>query len=76
MQGGRFVQVQARAVLAMAHQALGHSEEARTALVRAQDVFPAKIATPANGDYGVAWHEWLILQIHLREARALIERPL
>jgi hypothetical protein len=60
----------------MAEQALGHGEAARTALARALDVAPDKIETPTNGDYGAGWYEWLILQIHLREARTLIEGPL
>ena len=73
LKAGRFVKIQARAVLAMAEHALGHREAARTALDRALDVAPDKIETPKNGDYGPGWYEWLILQIHLREARTLIE---
>ena len=73
LQGGRFVQIQTHAVQAMALHASGHDEEARTALARALDVAPAKIATPAKGDYGGAWHEWLMLHIHLREARTCLE---
>jgi serine/threonine-protein kinase len=74
LQAGRFVLVEAHTFLAMAHQALGHRQEARAELSRALEVAPAKIATPARGDYGTAWHEWLMLQIHLREAKELIER--
>jgi hypothetical protein len=76
LKAGRFVNIQAHAVLAMAEHALGHREAARTALDRALDVAPAKIQTPTNGDYGPGWYDWLILQIHLREARTLIEGPL
>jgi tetratricopeptide (TPR) repeat protein len=72
-QTGRFVPVQAHAIRAMAHEALGHHDKAREALARARDVAPGKIATPTNGDYGGSWHEWLMLHIYLREARTLIE---
>ena len=74
--GGRFVKIQAYAVQAMAHHALGHAQEARLAFARALNVAPAKIATPTNGDYGGGWYEWLMLQIHLREARGLIDGAL
>ena len=70
---GGFLLVQAHTVLAMARHALGRHDEARTALDRAMKVAPALIATPADGDYGGTWHEWLMLHIHLREARLLIE---
>ncbi len=72
LQGGRFIRVQSTAILAMAHHALGHVAEARQALNQARTVAPTKIQAPPNGDYGV-WHEWLILQLHLREAESLIE---
>jgi serine/threonine protein kinase/Tfp pilus assembly protein PilF len=69
---GRFVSVQAHAVLAMSHHSLDHREEARAALFRALTVAPPKTAIPSDGNYGV-WHEWLTLQINIREAQALIE---
>jgi tetratricopeptide (TPR) repeat protein len=72
LQGGRFIRVQSSAILAMAHHAQGHAAEARQALNQARTVAPTKIQTPPNGDYG-PWHEWLILQLHLREATSLIE---
>jgi tetratricopeptide (TPR) repeat protein len=75
LQAGRFVLVEAHALLALAHHALGHGPEARAELARAHEVAPAKIATPTNGDYGAAWHEWLMLQIYLREAKERIEAP-
>ena len=72
LQGGRYLRVQAHAVLAMAHHELGHAPEARQALTLARTIAPAKIQSPPNGDYGV-WHEWLLLQLHLREAASLVE---
>jgi tetratricopeptide (TPR) repeat protein len=69
---GRFVPIQAHTTLALAHHSLGQHDRAREALDRALTFAPAKIAVPVNGDYG-AWHEWLTLHIHIREARALIE---
>ena len=72
IKAGRFVRVQAYAVLAMAHHSLGHLSEAREALNQARTVAPTKTQIPPNGDYG-SWHEWLTLQIHLREASSMIE---
>ncbi len=72
LQGGRYLRVQAHAVLAMAHHALSHAPEARQALTLARTVATSKIQPPPNGDYGV-WHEWLFLQLLLREATSLIE---
>jgi serine/threonine protein kinase/Tfp pilus assembly protein PilF len=71
VKAGRFVSVQANATLAMAHQSLGHYDAAHAALSRALTVAPPKIAVPTDGNYGT-WHEWLILQINIREARTLL----
>lgn len=71
LQAGRFVRIQAHAVLAMALQAAGHVLEARKALNLARTVAPSKFQTPPDGDYG-SWNEWLILNIHLREATLMV----
>lgn len=73
---GRFVPILSHAVRAMAHQALGQPEEAQAALAQALTVAPAKIAAPTHGDYGPNWPEWLMLQLHLREARSSVESTL
>jgi hypothetical protein len=70
---GRYLQIQANAVRAMAHHALGQAEAARADLNRARTVAPVKLEVPADGDYSVRWHEWLILKYLLREAADLIE---
>jgi WD40 repeat protein/tetratricopeptide (TPR) repeat protein len=55
---------------AMAESRLGHVEAARTRLDDARRALEA-IAPPA-ADLGAAWHDWLICQVALREAEAVI----
>jgi tetratricopeptide (TPR) repeat protein len=62
--------VLAYAVLAMSHQHLHQSIEARDALTKAQET---KLPTLENGDLGGNWSDWIIAQTLMREARALIK---
>ncbi len=74
VQAGRFARVLANTILALAECAGGRKTESLQALQTARTVAPGKIQKPADGDYGGSWHEWLILQILLRESSAAIER--
>ncbi len=59
-----------RLYLAMSEQKLGHAEQARPLLAEARQ---ASDGLKANvRDWGISWSDWLICQIALREAEALI----
>jgi tetratricopeptide (TPR) repeat protein/predicted Ser/Thr protein kinase len=68
----RMVDVQTRAVLAMAVHELGDDKTAHKWLKEALEIAPAKIEIPSNGDYSGSWPEWLVLNLHLREAQSLL----
>ena len=65
--------VQAYSVLALAQYRLNHADEARAALSKAGEIAEGKLAKRGSGDLGPDWHDWIIAQILLREARGLIE---
>jgi tetratricopeptide (TPR) repeat protein len=66
--------VPAHLIQAMAHQKLGHAEEARKALGKARVLMAdSKFPHAEGGDLGDSWHDWLICQHLYREAVALIE---
>jgi tetratricopeptide (TPR) repeat protein len=65
--------VQAYSVLAMALHKLNQAGEAREALSKATEVAGAKLPRIESGDLGPSWHDWIIAQTLLREAKALIE---
>jgi tetratricopeptide (TPR) repeat protein len=67
--------VQAGAVLAMAQQRLGQTNEARTALAKAKQIAETKLPKPGSGDLGPDWQDWIISHTLLREAQDLIEAP-
>jgi tetratricopeptide (TPR) repeat protein len=73
-QPGRYLNIEVRALQALAHHASGRREEARQWLAAAQEFAPAKLRPPANGDYGEFWREWLMLHVLVREAEQ-IENP-
>jgi serine/threonine protein kinase/tetratricopeptide (TPR) repeat protein len=64
------------AVVAMAHDGLGRSEQAKAALASAQACME-KMPDPAKGQlFGTDnWHDWLHAQILYREAEALLKKP-
>ena len=58
------------AILAMAHQRLGHADEARTSLGPAREILAKK---PQDAMRNWSWRDWLHSEILCREAEALIE---
>jgi len=52
---------------------LNHADEARAAMGKAGEIAEGKLAKRGSGDLGPDWHDWIIPQILLREARGLIE---
>jgi WD40 repeat protein/tetratricopeptide (TPR) repeat protein len=65
--------VQAYSVLAMALHRLNKTGEAREALSKATELAGAKLPRLDSGDLGPNWHNWIIAQTLLREAKVLIE---
>ena len=65
--------IQAYSVLALALHRLNQAGEAREALSKATELAGAKLPRLDSGDLGPDWHDWIIAQILLREAKGLIE---
>jgi hypothetical protein len=65
--------IQAYSVLALALHRLNQAREAREALSKATELAGAKLPGLESGDRGPDWHNWIIAQTLLREARGLIE---
>ena len=61
----------ARALLALAQYRLGQTAEARASLARAEVLAEEKLPKPGT-DLGGAWHDVLVSQMLLREAREVI----
>jgi tetratricopeptide (TPR) repeat protein len=59
-------------VMAMAHQQLGQSAEARVRLSTATEVMRSQLPEPDSGDLGRDWADVLIVHILRREAEALM----
>ncbi len=64
---------QALMVLATARFKLNQNEEARDALTRGLGIFEKTLGPSDSGDLLSSWHDWLISQIFIQEAKALIE---
>ena len=58
----------------MAQHQLGPPDESREALKKAVEIADTQLPPLASADLGSGWHEWLIADILLREARELIEK--
>jgi hypothetical protein len=63
---------QADAVLAMAQQRLDHSEDARAALDKGQQILDTKMPKPESADLGGQWPDWVTARLLLHEARSLV----
>jgi serine/threonine protein kinase len=63
---------QTYAVLAVSQQQLNHSNEAREALNKGQQILDTKMPKPESGDLGSQWPDWVTARLLLHEARALI----
>jgi serine/threonine protein kinase/Flp pilus assembly protein TadD len=64
------------AVLAMAEQGLGHTQEAQAALASARTILAGKMPNPAKGQPFDAgnWHDWVHAQLLCREAETLLKK--
>jgi serine/threonine protein kinase len=69
---GEAADAQADAVLAMAQQQLNHSDDARAALVKGEQIVDAKMPKPEMADLGGQWPDWVTARLLLHEARSLI----
>jgi len=65
--------VQAYSVLAMAQHRLHREGEAHTTLRKAIGVAETNLPKLDSGDLGPDWHDWIIAQTLLREAKGLVE---
>lgn len=59
-------------VLAMAHYRLGHAAEAHAALAKGIAIVETKLPQLDTGDIGVYWVDWIIAQVLMNEAKALV----
>jgi tetratricopeptide (TPR) repeat protein len=60
-------------VLAMAHYHLGQTNEARAVLAKGNEIIETKLPKLEGGDLGIYWVDWIITQVLMSEAKALIE---
>ncbi len=60
-------------VLALAHYQLNHTEEAHAALARGITIVETKLPQLETVEIGVYWVDWIIAQVLMNEAKALIE---
>jgi serine/threonine protein kinase/Flp pilus assembly protein TadD len=65
--------VQSYMLLAMAQQKLGRAEEARATLREGIEFAEARLPKPGRDRMGDDWHDWIIAQILMREARKTVE---
>jgi len=66
------LEVRSLAVLAMAYHASGDEAKARELLDRATQRYDEEAPRPAEDDLGLSWHEWLICDLLLTEAKGRI----
>jgi serine/threonine-protein kinase len=71
--GSDYRDAQAYAVQAMAHKQLNHTNEAHLALAAGNEIAENKLPKLDSEDVGNAWHDVVMANILLREARLLIE---
>jgi hypothetical protein len=67
-----FRDLQAQMVLAMAQHRLGHADQARTAFSKGAEIIERNPPNPEALDLGPNWHDWLIGNALMNEAKALI----
>ena len=68
-----YTQAEGSAVLAMAQFRLGHTEEARDALLKLETVVREQLPAPGSRDLGHDWKDWIIAHALLDEASTLIK---
>ena len=70
--GNSYAEAKAYLVIAMAQHQLNQVDESRPALAKAYEIVDTRMPK-LDSDLGVSWHDWLMTQILLREAKQLIE---
>ena len=64
--------VEAYAVLAMACRGMNQPDQARAALEQAASLTQQTEAKPDKGSFGEHWRDWIMMDVLLREARAVV----
>ena len=62
-------------VLAMAEHQTKQTEEARAVLAKGIALAETKLPKFESGDIGTGWNDWIVAQVFLREAKAMIDPP-
>jgi hypothetical protein len=71
--GKEFVRdVQAYAVLAMAHHQLKQTDEAHTAFAKGAEIERMKLAKLESGYLGENWLDWILAHAFMREAKEIM----
>jgi hypothetical protein len=65
--------VQAHMTLAMAQHQLNQTEQARATLAKGLELAEARFPKLGKTGLDEQWHDWIIAQVLMREAKALIE---
>ena len=60
-------------VLAMAQHQLKQTGEARATLAEGLETAVTKLPKLESDDLGIDWYDWIIAQLLIREAKALIQ---
>ena len=68
-----YSQGEAYAVVAMAKYQLNRVEGARTAMAKLREIVESQLPRIEDGDLGVNWRDWIIVDALRKEARSLIE---
>jgi WD40 repeat protein/tRNA A-37 threonylcarbamoyl transferase component Bud32 len=62
-------------VLAMSQQRRGQVQQAKESLTRARQIFAQQAPRPGSEAFDGLWHDWVMCQLLLREAEALLGEP-
>jgi Flp pilus assembly protein TadD len=71
--GDTYRTVQAHMTLAMAQHQLNQAEQARATLAKGLELAEARFPKLGKTGLDEQWHDWIIAQVLMREAKALIE---
>lgn len=70
--GEMYRTAQAQAVLAMAQQQLGKTNQARETLAKALELVDTRFPKAGKGALDDQWNDWITAHAFLREAKALV----